>query len=176
MAGQRGPLLPSSSFQNTMPQSTEAAHPAEPQLIPASPTKAPLPLPIPAALHLQKTKPTAWIHPHPTQGSVSTSQAPALIFSSVQTCRAAAPAETWLPSSPARYRVWEFLLSGTLSDRSQGCIPRNFTILLTASVKEQEVEQALHHGCLDKDTRSDESPPLHVTAHVTRPEGGIRGW
>lgn len=46
-----------------------------------------------------------------------------------------------LSASPARNRMWEFLFSGTLSDRSQGCMPRKLTMLLTASVGLQSSSQ-----------------------------------
>lgn len=35
--------------------------------------------------------------------------------------------------TPDRNRTWELLFSGTLSDRSHGCIPKKITIFLTAS-------------------------------------------
>lgn len=42
---------------------------------------------------------------------------------------------------PARQREWEFLFSGTLSDLSQGCMPRNVMMLLTASVLRGQMQQ-----------------------------------
>ena len=36
-------------------------------------------------------------------------------------------------NTPAHTRVWELLPSGTLSDLSHGCIPRNCVMVLTAS-------------------------------------------
>ena len=43
---------------------------------------------------------------------------------------------SWPPrKTPARKRVCEFLLGGTLSDRSHGCMPRYWIIFLTASAK-----------------------------------------
>lgn len=48
--------------------------------------------------------------------------------------QATQPLPTWKCCLPARSNIWVFLLSGTLSDLSQGCIPKNFTIFPTASV------------------------------------------
>lgn len=42
---------------------------------------------------------------------------------------------------PARKRMWEFLFSGTLSERSHGCMPRKVMMLLMASVESRTAKE-----------------------------------
>lgn len=41
--------------------------------------------------------------------------------------------------TPDKNRMWTFLYSGTLSDRSQGCIPKKCTMFLTASKRKRMI-------------------------------------
>lgn len=99
-------------------------------------------------LKMESTKPAIWC-PKTAVTLEMRDISPLYFFKNNPSPRTNAARIALIRHPPARKRTCEFLFSGTLSERSHGCIPRKLMMLPTASAqwKKKHTHESRNPGC-----------------------------